>query len=436
MKRIYTILVAVLLTASVFAQTPEKMSYQAVIRNSSDQLVTNQGIGMQISILQTTATGTAVYVETHNTTTNANGLVTVEIGNGTVVSGDFATIDWATDVYFIQTETDPTGGTTYTITGTTQLMSVPYALHAKTAESITGTVNYTETDPVYTVSQASNITGTDITNLGNLTGTNTGDQDITGIAINEQAIQDTASQIRADIPDVSGFVSTETDPVYTVSQASNITGTDITNLSNLSGVNTGDQDGSETKVTAGTNVTVTGAGTTASPYVVNAVSGGGATLAIGDSYQGGIIFWLDATGQHGLIATAVDQSTSMRWYAGTYGTTRATGDGLFSGELNTSIIISSQVSIGDDGSDYAAQICNDLQITEGGKIYGDWYLPSKYELNLLYIQKTAVGGFASAYYWSSTEYSNYYAWNQSFVNGSQVYNDKYYTYYVRAIRAF
>jgi len=501
MKRIYTILVAVLLTASVFAQTPEKMSYQAVIRNSSDQLVTNQGIGMQISILQTTATGTAVYVETHNTTTNANGLVTVEIGNGTVVSGDFATIDWATDVYFIQTETDPTGGTTYTITGTTQLMSVPYALHAKTAESITGTVNYTETDPVYTVSQASNITGTDITNLGNLTGTNTGDQDITGIAINEQAIQDTASQIRADIPDVSGFVSTETDPVYTVSQASNITGTDITNLgnltgtntgdqditgiaineqaiqdtasqiradipdvsgfvstetdpvytvsqasnitgtditnlSNLSGVNTGDQDGSETKVTAGTNVTVTGAGTTASPYVVNAVSGGGATLAIGDSYQGGIIFWLDATGQHGLIATAVDQSTSMRWYAGTYGTTRATGDGLFSGELNTSIIISSQVSIGDDGSDYAAQICNDLQITEGGKIYGDWYLPSKYELNLLYIQKTAVGGFASAYYWSSTENDDYYAWKQNFVIGYQNITNKNATYYVRAIRAF
>ena len=371
MKRIYTILVAVLLTASVFAQTPEKMSYQAVIRNSSDQLVTNQGIGMQISILQTTATGTAVYVETHNTTTNANGLVTVEIGNGTVVSGDFATIDWATDVYFIQTETDPTGGTTYTITGTTQLMSVPYALHAKTAESITGTVNYTETDPVYTVSQASNITGTDITNLGNLTGTNTGDQD-----------------------------------------------------------------GSETKVTAGTNVTVTGAGTTASPYVVNAVSGGGATLAIGDSYQGGIIFWLDATGQHGLIATAVDQSTSMRWYAGTYGTTRATGDGLFSGELNTSIIISSQVSIGDDGSDYAAQICNDLQITEGGVTYGDWYLPSKYELNLLYVQKTAVGGFASAYYWSSTEYGNGYAWGQAFDYGAQYDANKNYTSYVRAIQAF
>ena len=248
MKKIYTILVAVLITASVFlpqqagAQTPEAMSYQAVIRNASNQLVTNQGIGMQISILQGSATGTAVYVETHNTTTNANGLVTVEIGNGTVVSGDFATIDWANDVYFIQTETDPTtaGGTNYTITGTSQLLSVAYALHAKTAESVTGGI--TEADPVFIASPTNNITLTDITNLSNLSGTNTGDQDISGIAINTQAIQDTASQIRADIPDVSGFVSTETDPVFIGSEANNITGTDITNLGNLSGINTGDQD--------------------------------------------------------------------------------------------------------------------------------------------------------------------------------------------------
>jgi len=241
MKRIYTILVAILLTASVFAQTPEKMSYQAVIRNTSDQLVTNQGIGMQISILQGTASGTAVYVETHNITTNANGLVSVEIGNGTVISGDFATINWASDVFFIKTETDPStaGGTSYTITGTSQLLSVAYALHSKTAESITGTI--TETDPVFTGSQANNITATDITSLSNLSGTNTGDQDISDIATNTQAIQDTASQIRTDIPDVSGFVITETDPVFAGSEAYNITTADITKLSNLSGTNTGDQ---------------------------------------------------------------------------------------------------------------------------------------------------------------------------------------------------
>ena len=147
MKKIITICAALFITASVFAQSPEKMSYQAVIRNSSEALVTNTTVGMQISILQGSASGTAVYVETQVPTTNANGLVSLEIGAGTVESGDFATIDWANGPYFIKTETDPTGGTSYSITGTSQLLSVPFALHAKTAETVTGGI--TENDPVF-----------------------------------------------------------------------------------------------------------------------------------------------------------------------------------------------------------------------------------------------------------------------------------------------
>lgn len=145
MRKVFTLLVAVFLTASVFAQSPEKMSYQAVVRDGSNNLVTSSAVGMQLSILQGSASGTAVYVETQTPTSNANGLVSVEIGSGTVVSGTFATIDWSNGPYFIKTETDPTGGTSYSITGTSQLLSVPYALHAKTAESVTGGI--TETDP-------------------------------------------------------------------------------------------------------------------------------------------------------------------------------------------------------------------------------------------------------------------------------------------------
>jgi uncharacterized protein (TIGR02145 family) len=133
MNKFYTLIVAVLITATTFAQAPEKMSYQAVIRNSGDALVTNQAVGMRISILQTTATGTAVYVETQTPTTNINGLVSLEIGTGTPVTGTFAAINWANGPYFIKTETDPTGSTTYTITGTSQLMSVPYALYSATS---------------------------------------------------------------------------------------------------------------------------------------------------------------------------------------------------------------------------------------------------------------------------------------------------------------
>jgi len=134
MKKISSFLAAVLIMASVIAQSPEKMSYQAVIRNSSNQLMTNQAIGLKINILQGSPSGTTVYVETQNPTTNANGLASIEIGTGAVVSGDFAIIDWTNGPYFLKTETDPTGGTNYTIIGTSQLLSVPYSLYSNTAK--------------------------------------------------------------------------------------------------------------------------------------------------------------------------------------------------------------------------------------------------------------------------------------------------------------
>jgi hypothetical protein len=146
-----------LISSSILAQTPQKMSYQAVIRNSSDALVVNTQIGMQISILQGSSSGTVVYTETQTPTTNANGLVSIEIGGG----AGFSSIDWANGTYFIKTETDPTGGTNYTITGTSQLLSVPYALLAKTAESFSGTI--TETDPIFGAHPASGINATNIT---------------------------------------------------------------------------------------------------------------------------------------------------------------------------------------------------------------------------------------------------------------------------------
>ncbi|MBE9575346.1 C1q-like domain-containing protein [Flavobacterium proteolyticum] len=139
MKNIKKLIVAtsLFIGSLAFAQAPEKMSYQAVVRNTTNNLVFNQPVGMQISILQGSATGTAVYVETQTPISNANGLVTLEIGGGTIVSGNMATINWANGPYFIKTETDPTGGSSYTITGTSQLLSAPYALYAKTSGSST-----------------------------------------------------------------------------------------------------------------------------------------------------------------------------------------------------------------------------------------------------------------------------------------------------------
>lgn len=141
MKKMYTTLIAVLLVAPSWAQSPEKMNYQAVIRNANNNLVSSKTVGMKISILQGLATGTVVYAETQTPTTNANGLVSIEIGGGTLVSGAFSTINWANGPYFIKTEIDPTGGTSYTITGTSQLLSVPFALYAKTTDGLTGKVD-------------------------------------------------------------------------------------------------------------------------------------------------------------------------------------------------------------------------------------------------------------------------------------------------------
>lgn len=131
----------------VSAQAPEKMSYQAVMRNSSGQLLTNQNIGVKVSVLQGSPAGAAVYSERLTGTTNTNGLISLEIGSGTVLSGTFSTINWPSGNYYLKTETDPTGGTNYTIAGTSQLLSVPYAMYAKSAGSSGGsfTLPYTAT---------------------------------------------------------------------------------------------------------------------------------------------------------------------------------------------------------------------------------------------------------------------------------------------------
>lgn len=141
MRKLFTLLFAVLLTVHVFAQAPQTMSYQAVIRNTSGALVVSTPISIQISILQGSSTGSTSYVETQTSTTNANGLVSIAIGSGNVVSGTFSSIDWSAGPYFIKTETDPTGGTNYTIIGTSQLLSVPYALYA--AKSGSAGIPYT-----------------------------------------------------------------------------------------------------------------------------------------------------------------------------------------------------------------------------------------------------------------------------------------------------
>lgn len=139
MKQFFTLLTIILSTATILGQAPQTMSYQAVVRNTANELVTSQQVGMRISILQGTAEGVAVYSETHVASTNVSGLVTIKIGTGSS-GNDFSAIDWTAGPYFIKTETDPAGGTNYSIAATSQLLSVPYALHSKSAETLTGVI--------------------------------------------------------------------------------------------------------------------------------------------------------------------------------------------------------------------------------------------------------------------------------------------------------
>ncbi|MFN5335452.1 MAG: hypothetical protein ACK5BV_09715 [Bacteroidota bacterium] len=131
MKKGLLFFVLSFISVSIFAQAPQRFSYQAVIRDASNNLKTSGNVGVRISILQGSSSGSSVYTETHSAiAVNANGLITLQIGGGTVVSGTFNTINWGSNTYFLKTETDIAGGTNYTITSTTQLLSVPYALNA------------------------------------------------------------------------------------------------------------------------------------------------------------------------------------------------------------------------------------------------------------------------------------------------------------------
>jgi hypothetical protein len=410
MKRNYKLLLSFLLvTVSILAQTPEKMSYQVVLRDASNTLLTNQQVGIQISILQTTITGSAVYTETQTATTNINGLVSIEIGTGTS-SDDFSTIDWGAGSYFIKTATDASGGSNYTITGTSQLMSVPYALYAKTSGSSTP--------------GPQGAPGTNETHTGDVTGATV--LTITNDAVTTAKILDanvTDAKIAAvsasKLTGVVGIAKGGTN-IATYTQGDILYATSATQLTVLA------------KGTAGQVLTMN-TGATAPEWVAATT----ATYAIGDTHQGGIIFYLDASGKHGLISAPTDQSAGIKWDNGSFVDTYAYGNGIGAGEGNSQGIRRWQ---GTCSSCYASELCQDLWL--GGE--GDWYLPSKYELNLMFenigqgnaLGLGNIGNFDNTFYWSSTEDDNDEAWRQVFGYGGQAGSPKSSTFSVRAVRAF
>ncbi|MBE0646499.1 MAG: DUF1566 domain-containing protein [Bacteroidales bacterium] len=307
MKNIIMILGTMILVSGIFAQTPEKLSYQSVIRNSDGTLVETSIVGVQISILQTTVSGLLVFQETHTVTTNENGLATLEIGGGTPVTGTFSAIDWSAGPYFLKTETDPAGGTSYTIAGTSELLGVPYALYAKTAGSTNGT-------------------------SGRFTG---------------------------------------------------------------------------------------------------------------ELYGGGAVFYVDPSGEHGLICSMIDLSTVQVW-SDVMLEIGSTAQSSWDGQSNTTAIVNQPGM-----TTSAAKLCDDYSNDDYGTgIFSDWYLPAGQELFLLneagYNINMAIMNdgnpvttpLQAYYYWSSTEANSTQGWNNFLVLGSPSVIAKTAPVYVRAIRSF
>ena len=149
MKKIITTLFAIAAFATLYAQVPQGFNYQAVVRNAAGQLMVNRSVGVRISIIQSSETGTVVYQQESPVTTNANGLFTLIVGDN---SNEFAAINWANGPYYIKSEVDLNGGRNYTLSTTQKILAVPYAHYAnvaRTAESISGDWTYNERDPYF-----------------------------------------------------------------------------------------------------------------------------------------------------------------------------------------------------------------------------------------------------------------------------------------------
>lgn len=384
MKNLSTLIVLfVLFISNISAQSPEKMSYQAIIRDAHNTLVVNSTIGIQISIIEGSEDGIVAYTETFTPATNSNGLITLEIGTGET-SDDFSAIDWTLGDYFVKTETDTRGGTDYNIVGISQLLSVPYAFHAKTADSIAGGI--VENDTIFKASAAADITEAHIELLDSISEETIGSQTISregltvslsnGGSYTDSVNTQNLAEVIAENNSANGQIKDLTDPTEAQDAATKAY-----------------VDLLEAKLEALT-------------ARIKALE----PVAIGDFRKGGVVFYIFKSGdagyvsgeEHGLVCSVNDLGTGSTW-----------------------------------GN--AAAACAAFSTTE------NWRLPTKDELNKIYTNKTLISTtavsnsgseFSSSAYWSSTEVDTDNAYIQYFNDGGQFPSAKTAIKKVRAVLEF
>ena len=403
MKKVKYSLIALLCCISTYiiqAQKPNNLSYQAVLRNVNNTLMINIKVGMRISIIKGSEFGPSVYVETQNVKTNMNGLVSLQIGAGDFIYGNYRTIDWSEGPYFLKTEIDPFGGTDYTIISVQQILSVPfsmYADHAKFADTIIGDID--ENDPIFSKSVAQSITRANISAWNN----------------------------KVDSTVESDPIFMNWNKSYHDLSAKPSIGDSIRAIAN----------GSETKLSAGQHISISGSGTLTSPYSIQANNV--FTHYIGEYFEGGIVFHIyrDSVGiEHGLIVSHSDLSMDSQWSSIDTligNNAKSTWNGLSNTQAisnDTTILIS------------AAKACKNLVQAN----YSDWYLPSIDELYIMFSHRFDINrrlsqvngsqliGLSS--YWSSTELDKTDALSVNYLSGTIAQDAKNTMKKVRAIRKY
>jgi hypothetical protein len=408
MKRISLLLVfCVVLLSIAHAQVPPNaFNYSAIARNAAGDPIATSTIGIQITILKTSPTGASQYSENHFVNTDAFGLFNLAIGAGSVQSGNMATIDWSNDTYYLKVGMDANGGSSFLTMGTTQLLSVPYALYAKSAGSVGGTGS----------------------SVGNLIFPTITTNPVTDIGSNSARLGGVISNANENHIMERGIV-------YATSSNPTLASNKIVMGGGIGAFDTIPELGyfSNHSLNANTTYYVRAYAITENNIYAFGNEVSFTTQPIGQTGPGGGIVFFDKGNNNGgwqyLEAASSDQSTGIEW--GCYGTAiPGTQWSVGSGDANTTLIVA-----GCNETTFAAKLCADL--TLGGQT--DWFLPSVDELDLMFrnLHVYGQGNFdMSTYYWSSAEFDYNIALVFDF--GNEWFNtfEKYNTGYVRAVRAF
>ncbi len=422
----------------IFAQAPEKMSYQSVIRGSNNSLVVNQSVRLRMSILQGAITGSAVYSEQHQTTTNSNGLVTISIGSGTSPTGSFSAINWENGPYFVKMEADPTGGTNYTVSGTSQLLSVPYALYAKNGIKRISSNG----DTLYLSNGQTFVSGGNSGSTSSLVSPTITTNAVTGITSNSATFGGVISNANGNQIMERGIVYS-TSPNPTIFSNKIPVGNGIGTFDTITEFLCAND---PQILKSNTTYYVRAYAVTENNFAIYGNEMVFTTLSIGQVGQGGGVVFYDkgyySNGWRYLESSVQDQGSDVLFgcYNNPINTTQYE---IGSGKNNTTLILSS----GCPEQTYATKICDELIL--GGR--SDWFLPSRHELNMMCVNlfKNNLCNFQGIY-WSSTvlppqsgdlpvETFNFFNPNAptSLCEDSPISrNSAYYGIKVRAIRSF